>query len=814
MVTERPKRLVAALVAFVLILAAVSVLLHSYTAFVNPLNYQILNSAAIAVSAEAPLKAKPELIEFSLTDYFYKEAQRLHLNAAAGIEKIYYTLDSTPPQTSETAERYIGTIQLMIDDRAENVCSYTVKACGVYSDGSFTETYTHSYFISPTVFERFDVPVFMLSTDPDNLYNYDDGIFVTGKRRDEFLETMGSGYRPTPLDPANYNVRGIESERPVYVEAIDENGRQLLAQNAGMRTYGAYSRDMLQKSIKLYARSEYDEKNTFSYPFFGDDESYNGTNIRSYKRLVLRNNANDNMFSFMRDEVISKCAELTDLVDTQNSRACAVFLNGEYYGFAWLKEVYDSNYFDDKNGTNNGTWVRIEGGERLKTDDRSDITVTRAIAEYERIYDMYSNADLRSDETFSWLCKDFDIDNLLTYYAVQIYVNNGDWPGGNVEIYKFRDTPIEYFNDNNGTIGTGTGTADGRWRFLLFDTDFGLGLYDSSPATDTLATLLGKERVPNEQRISPLLISILRREDMRNKFAAIMCDLQNHAYSPKNVYNTINAKVDERMNELVYNFSYGIQLKDNWSNLGYVENDVAKAIRFSEERPAYVSAQVSEHLGFGDEKYTINIAQTDNAKIRISTVDIDDFDEDFSGEYYNELSLPLSVKVREGFEFEYYLINGKKYFEPEMLVDYDMATGNAVDISVSIAKKTENLYPQFYVLDYENAEDSITLFNPYDTPISLKGLYISDQPSIPYRQALPDVIIPARSRLFIYCKNNSVIESLGEYCVDFNLTGGETLTITDSEGVTIESLYLPELDSEYILHRNIDGYGGFHVESR
>jgi hypothetical protein len=442
------------------------------------------------------------------------------------------------------------------------------------------------------------------------------------------------------------------------------------------------------------------------------------------------------------------------------------------------------------------------------------MTVSRAIAEYERLYDMYSNADLRSDVTFSWLCEDFDIDNLLTYYAVQIYVNNGDWPGGNVEIYKFWDTPIEYFNDNNGTIGTGTGTADGRWRFLLFDTDFGLGLYDSSPATDTLATLLGKDAVPNEQRMSPLLVSILRRDDMRLKFAAIMCDLQNHAYSPKNVYNTIIAKVDERMNELIYNFSYGIQLKNNWSSLGYVENDVAKAISFSEQRPAYISAQVSEHLGLGTDKYTINIAQNDNAKIRISTVDIDDFDVNFSGQYYNELSLPLSLTVRDGWEFKYYLINGEKYYEPEMLISYDMVKDNAVNIIAVVNKKTEGLCPQFYKLDYENAEDSITLFNPYDKPLSLSGLYISDQPTIPDRQALPEIIMPARSRLLIYCKNNSVIESLGEYCVDFNLTGGETLVITDSSGVTIESLYLPELDSEYVLWRNFDGYGGYHAELR
>ena len=129
-------------------------------------------------------------------------------------------------------------------------------------------------------------------------------------------------------------MRGIEWERPVYVEILDSEGNCLASQNAGMRTFGGYSRSMEQKSIKLYARSEYDkDKNRSDVDFFGDETDYNGFKIDSFKRIVLRNSANDNPFGFIRDETIQECAELTELYDVQNTRAAAVFLNGEYYGF-------------------------------------------------------------------------------------------------------------------------------------------------------------------------------------------------------------------------------------------------------------------------------------------------------------------------------------------------------------------------------------------------------------------------------------------------------------------------------------------------
>ena len=52
------------------------------------------------------------------------------------------------------------------------------------------------------------------------------------------------------------------------------------------------------------------------------------------------------------------------------------------------------------------------------------------------------------------------MDNYLLYYAINILANNTDWPQNNFEIWKY-DGP--YIENNKYT--------DGRYRFLIYDTD-------------------------------------------------------------------------------------------------------------------------------------------------------------------------------------------------------------------------------------------------------------------------------------------------------------------------------------------------------
>ena len=52
-----------------------------------------------------------------------------------------------------------------------------------------------------------------------------------------------------------------------------------------------------------------------------------------------------------------------------------------------------------------------------------------------------------------------DIASYMQYEAVQIFVDNRDWPGNN----------IKFWRDHR---------VGGKWRWILYDTDFGFGIWD------------------------------------------------------------------------------------------------------------------------------------------------------------------------------------------------------------------------------------------------------------------------------------------------------------------------------------------------
>lgn len=165
---------------------------------------------------------------------------------------------------------------------------------------------------------------------------------MEGKLRREYIEENGildaSGVHPTR--PANFNMRGREAERPVFVEVIDQNGQPVLAQNAGLRVVGGYPRGLWEnKSLRIYARKVYEPQmeGSFNYDFFQGKASRDGVPITKFKRLTLRGVENASSVALPRDVVAHDMVDA--LLDTQKARPAAVFLNGEYYSYVWIREV-------------------------------------------------------------------------------------------------------------------------------------------------------------------------------------------------------------------------------------------------------------------------------------------------------------------------------------------------------------------------------------------------------------------------------------------------------------------------------------------
>ena len=301
-------------------------------------------------------------LHYSVEDSFSGENITLELSTFMRSE-IYYTLDGSEPDRD--ALLYEEPILL----EAGETCRATpVRAIAYYRDGTDSGVYTKTYFYGKDVDQRFSTAVVSITGDPADLFDYEKGILVTGKLRDDYvLEHPDEEF--TDEAPANYNLRGPESERKITVEMWEADGQPLLgAQQVGVRVHGGASRGANVKSLRLIAREEYGSKRLNAH-LFSEEETE-----ELDKKVLLRNHGNDQEKGFLRNELAERLARDAGFPCIQRFRPASVWINGEYYGFEWMEEVYDEQYLESLYGTREkkGHWeiaVPYKGQEDGETEN-------------------------------------------------------------------------------------------------------------------------------------------------------------------------------------------------------------------------------------------------------------------------------------------------------------------------------------------------------------------------------------------------------------------------------------------------------------
>ncbi|WP_299518444.1 lamin tail domain-containing protein, partial [uncultured Flavobacterium sp.] len=167
----------------------------------------------------------------------------------------------------------------------------TVIRAKAIKEGSLSsETVTKTYFISPEESNRYSIPVVSISLDEEHFFEYENGIYVAGKDFDDWRTNNPDGN--ALWSDANYKRSGDETEKKAHFSFF-KNGNEIINQNIGLRINGGFTRISPNKSLRLYARSEYGSS-TFNHTFF-ENSSYS-----SFKRLILRNSGNDLSSTYFR----------------------------------------------------------------------------------------------------------------------------------------------------------------------------------------------------------------------------------------------------------------------------------------------------------------------------------------------------------------------------------------------------------------------------------------------------------------------------------------------------------------------------------
>lgn len=425
------------------------------------------------VIQEQPLEAP----KFSHEAGFYQEEFQLELWTEDEDITIYYTLDGSEPDInsrvyikpitikdrSDEENKYtniktdIFTNELLWDVGTDKVFKGTVVKVRTNRNGVFsTDIITKTYLIN----SNYQLPVISLSTEPENLFGYENGIYVSGK----IYQMWRSSNIGKPIDNftmANYNQRGKEWEREAYIEYFDTDGECVLTQGVGVRISGNLTRSFTCKSLKVIAREEYDDKDKLYLDVFDNNITSfeNLTEIESYKNLIFRTSGNDFNKTMFKDGLLQTLVNELN-IDTQAYKPSILFINGEYWGIHNIREVLDEYYVENHYGINKNE-VTI-----ISSDYESQSMVLECgnednLNEYNELIEFVRSVDMSINENYRYIESQIDISNFIDYYISQIYFANLDWPHNNLKIWKSDDGKQE------------------KWRWMMFDTDSGFGEWAS-----------------------------------------------------------------------------------------------------------------------------------------------------------------------------------------------------------------------------------------------------------------------------------------------------------------------------------------------
>lgn len=538
-------------------------------------------------------------VRFSEEEAFQEEAFELTLRCGLSGGTIRYTLDGSDPTMQSRI--YEGPIPI----EAGLPEKVTVVKAAVFQNGEPGKICTQTYFVGKGVSELFDVMVVSLSADEKVLYDEETGIL------------------------ANYGEEGENGEwdRPAYVEFYEPDGTRMLAQGTGIAISGHGSREFAQKSFKLISDSVYDpEHPTFEYDFFETDMAGNEKG-QSYNRLVLRNGGSDHEGTMLKWNVVSRLGKDSGMV-CAGARPGILFLNGSYYGIIQLQEKYTRYNIAHAIGAQKDDIEKYEPNE---------INSARFGGYYNQL-----RQDLNDPERMESLERQVDMTDMLKHYAVNLIMNNVDWPYHNFLSWKCAETSSSAY-------------GDGKVRFFLYDLDAVYQDTTGYEVPDEFAYLMEE---PVEDATDTLYL-LMQSELYRTRFVNMVCDLTATVYQEDHVLRLIEEEDEKLAGSMELYYTEEERMRQQAA--------VDRMKEAAEESGIRVHEGLQEYLKAAD-PYTLRLELPDGIQVSFSEIRLKG-GESYTGTYYHNYPLTLTAEPENGQEFYGWLVNGEEVRTAELLLD-------------------------------------------------------------------------------------------------------------------------------------------------
>ena len=448
------------------------------------------------------------------------------------------------------------------------------------------------------------------------------------------------------MSQANYNQKGAEWERPANIE-IFENGQSVVSQNVGIRTKGAASRAWAQKSFNVFARMDYG-KGEVEYDLFEGKatKAKNNKIIKKFDGFTIRNGGNDNMAGFFRDSVNQALVSDRNMA-TQATSECILFIDGEFWGIYQLTEKYNTDYFDSHYGVKKNDVAFIKNNS-LEDGNNQDLT------DWNNLLSEISRGDMSSDAAYQQVCEKLDIQSYIDYFAAQMYWGNHDWPGNNTAVWRAN------------TVDPENPYADGKWRMVLFDTEYSASLADKinevGPTYNTFTAVgggggMGMGFGMGGASLGGTFSALMKNADFRRQFEITFMDLANYNFDPNKTSQVIS-----------YYKNYKQQILDTYKrfpssknihNEQTFEEDYQLLDTFYKSRFSNITSMMKNYMSLTGSLATVNVSN-DGSKgtLQLNTIKFDDSMSTWSGKYYTDYPVTAKAMAKEGYSFDHWEVTG------------------------------------------------------------------------------------------------------------------------------------------------------------
>ncbi len=614
---------------------------------------------------------------------FYDVAFTLNVTVPEGYT-VYYTLNCKEPNkhsaefpedglritdVTSTTNKYANLYQGIIDQTFESytrsqlptapVDKCTVVRLIIYNEkGKKSDVITKSYFINydnKTGYEN--VSVVSLVSDPDGLYGTN-GIFTNSANWSKGSDATERG-----------------KEKATSFTYFKADKSYSFEQVVGMRLHGTSTRSQIQKSLTLFARSEYGN-GSFEKAIVGTAEKCHS--------MVLRADGNSKIQegfiqSLVSDRELSTC----DYTPT------VVFIDGEYAGVYNLYERVSDEYIEEYYGVDEDNVYIVKKG--------SEGNVDGALAAYNSFYSYLTGTDFSKASNYNTLCQKVDIQSLIELLCAQIYICNADFSfRQNIAVWRVIDPSLE---DSSNPY------ADGRWRFVLYDLDISIGAWtpvENLPSLSTKAQLFHCDATYNGFTESSIwadagngiinlspVVALMRNSSFRQSFVLTFQDMVNVDFEADATLKKLNAALDIYQPLMKKHYErYGVPVKafeKGSTNSNYVvktyfggtsayaavtgyswRQEMQFAVDFFRDHGAYALEDLAEVFGLRGKLSTVSLAVNGEGGSLVLNGETDvplNSEGEWSGSYYTDYAPTVTAVAAEGYTFTGWVITGNATLE-------------------------------------------------------------------------------------------------------------------------------------------------------